>query len=120
MNLDARLRRALQPVEPPADFARRVRARVAAEQRARAAASTPRAGGWRSWVATAAAVAGVALGTYGYQQYEDRREALHARAQVLLALQIASRELNVAHRVVVRPAEDVAAAPERPSAGDRR
>ena len=32
-----------------------------------------------------------------------RREALAARAQVVLALQIASRELNSAHRKVVRP-----------------
>ena len=38
-----------------------------------------------------------------WREYETRREALAARAQVLLALQIASRELNTAQRKVVRP-----------------
>ena len=63
MNLDARLRRALQPVEPPDDFARRVRARVEAARATSAAQAVARGSGWRSWLATAAAVAGaVAIG----------------------------------------------------------
>lgn len=104
MNLDARIRRALQPLDPPDDFARRVRQRVETGLTAApvTVASVRRAPRWRSWLATAAAAAGIAAGTYGYQQYEQRREVMMARAQVLLALQIASRELNVVHRVVVR------------------
>jgi hypothetical protein len=120
MNLDARLRRALQPVEPPDDFARRVRARVEAARSASAAQVVARGSGWRSWLATAAAVAGVALGTYGYQQYEQRREAIAARAQVLLALRIASRELNAVQRVVVQPADQQRATSEDAPAGDDR
>lgn len=106
MNLDARLRRALQPVDPPDDFARRVRQRVAVQVPAGPAPAARPASGWRSWLATAAAVVGVALGTYGYQQYEQRREALAARAQVLLALQIASRELTTVQRVLAPPSDE--------------
>jgi len=119
MNLDARLRRALQPVEPPDDFARLVRARVE-RQRPSVAAPVAVRGGWRSWLATAAAVAGVVLGTYGYQQYEQRRDAIAARTQVLLALQIASRELNTVQRAVVRPADEPVAATDSAPAGDER
>jgi hypothetical protein len=120
MNLDARLRRALQPVEPPDDFARRVRARVERQKAASATKVASRDGGWRSWLATAAAVAGVMLGTYGYQQYEQRREAITARAQVLLALQIASRELNTVQRAIVRTPDEPAAATDGVPAGDER
>lgn len=120
MNLDARLRRALQPVEPPDGFARRVRQRLDAGVSARAASTPPPQSRWRSWLATAAAVAGIAVGTYGYQQYEQRREALAARAQVLLALQIASRELNTVHRAVVRPDDKTQDAPTSEPAGERR
>ena len=120
MNLDARLRRALQPVEPPDDFARRVRARVERQRATSATRVTSRGGGWRSWLATAAAVAGVMLGTYGYQQYEQRREAIAARAQVLLALQIASRELNTVQRAIVRTPEEPVAATDGVPAGDER
>lgn len=119
MNIDARLRRALRPVDPPDDFARRVRQHVEARQRATALPMSVR-GGWRSWLATAAAVAAIAAGTYGYQQYEQRRDAIAARAQVLLGLQIASRELNAVQRVVLQPApdDDRTAAPE--GAGEHR
>ncbi len=106
MNLDARLRRALQPVDPPDDFARRVRRRVEAAGRDVQAPGAGVTGGWRSWLATAAAVAAIAAGTYAYQEYEQRREALAARAQVLLGLQIASRELNAVQRVVAPPTSE--------------
>jgi hypothetical protein len=103
MNLDARLRRALQPVDPPAGFARRVRQRIEADGHGARAHEAVAGGGWRSWLATAAAVAAIAAGTYAYQEYEQRREALAARAQILLGLQIASRELNAVQRVVAPP-----------------
>ena len=119
MNLDARLRRALQPVDPPDDFARRVRRHVESGLSTSTGRVVSRGGGWRSWLATAAAVAGIALGTYGYQQYEDRREAIAARAQLLLALQIASRELNTVQRVIVRPADESRAVPNGPPSGEK-
>jgi hypothetical protein len=103
MNLESRLRDALQPVDPPAGFASRVRARVERDMRAEhAVGGGPSASGWRSWMATAAAVLLLAVGGYGYRQYEERRDALAARSQVLLALQITSRALETVHRQVVQ------------------
>lgn len=103
MNLEGRLHDALQPVDPPAGFARRVRARVERDARAaRAGGGGASASGWRSWMATAAAVLLLAAGGFGYRQYEQRRDALAARSQVLLALQITSRALETVHRQVVQ------------------
>jgi len=99
MNPDARLRRALAPVDPPDGFAQRVRARVA--EQARASQPAPRRA--TRWMAIAATVLAVLGGPLVWREYETRREALAARAQVLLALQIASRELNTVQRKVVRP-----------------
>ena len=100
MNPDARLRNALAPVDPPDGFAQRVRARVAREGRVVAVAAPRRL---PRWVAIAAMLGAVIAGPLTYREYQMRREALAARAQVVLALQIASRELNSAHRKVVRP-----------------
>ncbi len=101
MNPDARLRRALAPVDPPEGFAQRVRARV--EQRT--AAPGPRTRPVRRWFAVAATIVAVLGGPLAWREYEARREGLAAQAQVMLALQIASRELNTVHRQVVRPVE---------------
>jgi hypothetical protein len=100
MNPDARLRRALGPVDPPKGFAQRVRARV--EVQARAGRTAP-ARFRRRWMAAAAVIVVVLGGPLAWREYDARRDALAARAQVLLALQIASRELNTVHRKVVRP-----------------
>jgi negative regulator of sigma E activity len=99
MNPDARLRRALPPVDPPEGFAQRVRARIERETR-------PAPAVWSRFgrlTAIAATVLAVLAGPLAWREYQTRRDALAARAQVLLALQIASRELNTAHRKVVRP-----------------
>ena len=117
MNPDARLRRALQPVDPSPGFAQRVRAQVARERTA-AIASTARRP-WR-WMAVAAGLLAVLGGPPLWREYEQRREALEARAQVLLALQIASRELNSAHRKVVRPVASAAAAADTDSGKEGR
>ena len=101
MNPDARLRRALAPVDPPEGFAQRVRARV--ERERRPAGRTPPLRGVAGWAAVAATVVAVVGGPLLWRQSEARREALAARAQVLLALQIASHQLNSVHRQVVRP-----------------
>lgn len=100
MNPDARLRRALAPVDPPEGFAQRVRARVAQQSRVRQPSSGGRA---LRWMALAATIVAVLAGPLAWREYEARRDALAARAQVLIALRIASRELNSAHRKVVRP-----------------
>lgn len=100
MNPDARLRRALVPVDPPEGFAHRVRARIEREARP---APRRQAGRLVRWGALAATVFAVLGGSLAWREYDQRRQAFAARDQVLLALQIASRELNSVHRRVVRP-----------------
>jgi hypothetical protein len=112
MNPDARLRNALAPVDPPEGFAQRVRARLDRE----APAMPPSRRRVPRWMAIAALVTAVLASPVAYREYENRREALAAKAQVLLALQIASRELNSAHRKVVRPIATTTLAPA--GAGD--
>ncbi|AMY09913.1 hypothetical protein LuPra_03140 [Luteitalea pratensis] len=113
MNPDARLRNALAPVDPPDGFAQRVRARVAREAAVMPAPARRRV---PRWMAIAALVSAVLASPLAYREYESRREAIAARAQVLLALQIVSRELNSAHRKVVRPVVTTTLAPA--DAGD--
>jgi len=120
MNPDARLRRALRQVDAPEGFARRVRDQVTREARVRGAVAAPRRRlPW--WLTVAATLLAVIGGPLVYREYDARREALAARAQVLVALQIASRELNTVHRTVVRPISD-RSQPTRlePSAKDAR
>ena len=102
MNPDARLRRALAPVDPPDGFAQRVRARVERESAASRRRPVTRVVQWMAIAATILAVLG---GPVMWREYQVRREALAARAQVLLALRIASRELDSAQRRVVRPVD---------------
>ena len=115
MNPDARLRRALAPVDPPEGFAQRVRARVARDTRETRASAGRRLA---RWMAIAATLLAVLAGPLAWREYEARRDALAARAQVLLALQIASRELNSAHRKVVRPIA-AASSPSRADVQDK-
>lgn len=108
MSPDARLRRALSQVDPPDGFARRVRERVARDTAGRPRAAASRSL-WRRrrWIPAAAAAAALLLGgPLAWREYDARKDALAARAQVVLALQIASRELNTVHRRVVRPVSD--------------
>jgi hypothetical protein len=100
VNPDARLRRALLPVDPPDGFAHRVRARVEQQSRAPVARRPARV---LRYGAAAAALLAVLGGPLAWREYDQRRQGFAARAQVLLALQIASRELNSVHRRVVRP-----------------
>lgn len=113
MNPDARLRRALMPVDPPEGFAQRVRARIEREARPAPAAW----GRFGRFTAVAATVLAVLAGPLAWREYEARREALAARAQVLLALQIASRQLDSAHRKVVRPVSPASPVPAAGLAG---
>jgi hypothetical protein len=118
---EQRLRRAMQPVEPPADFAGNVMAalRRARERSGANAPSTPRARSdhsagrlpwrrrrpaWSSAVAAAAALAAVLIGAGLWnQQRTQELRARQARAQVLEALSISSRTFNAALHVSVNP-----------------
>ncbi|HEV2496044.1 MAG TPA: anti-sigma factor [Terriglobia bacterium] len=102
--LDDELRSALRKTEPSPDFTQRVMQRIEAEGReqpARWSWWSWLAQAWRvpmlRWAATAVACIALAVGIAEYQRYRRvRAEGEMARAQVMLALEIASNKLNVA------------------------
>ncbi|HZS08287.1 MAG TPA: hypothetical protein VFD58_25865 [Blastocatellia bacterium] len=120
--LDDELKVALQRKEAPPDFTARVLARVAELppppvsrwQRFLALFRLPQV---RFAVVAVAACLVISL-TFGVQQYrkyqEMRREAEIAKAQVMLAFQIASAKLNVAKQKVSRVAEKSAVSEAMP------
>ena len=95
--LEDNLRSILRREEPPEGFAARVRSRLELE-RGRAWRLRWRRPGWR-WAA-AAALALVLLGA-PLAEYHRRREGEAARAQAMLALRIASTQLNSVLKKVV-------------------
>jgi uncharacterized iron-regulated membrane protein len=94
--LERRLRRALRPVDPGEDFTARVMAQVSAERGNLAARSSRVA-----WIpaALAASVLLVIAGVYGWQQ-RQKEVGLQARAQVLEALRVTSKKLDLAYRLI--------------------
>jgi negative regulator of sigma E activity len=104
-SLEDKLRKALRPVDPGADFTQRVMAQLPTEHSGKQTAEQPRS----NWKRIQARLVSVALAaslivtvTIGWGIYELRqREAgLKARAQVLEALQLTSEKLNLAARAV--------------------
>jgi hypothetical protein len=87
MDIETRLRESLAAREAPPDFEAAVMARVSHAQQGAA----PRVFAWRVPAALAATVlaAAISLHWYGEQQ-----RAVHDRDQLLMALAIASHELN--------------------------
>jgi uncharacterized iron-regulated membrane protein len=94
--LERRLRRALRPVDPGEDFTARVMAQVSAE-RGNLAVRSRRV----AWIpaALAASVLLVIAGVYGWQQ-RQKEVGLQARAQVLEALRVTSKKLDLAYRLI--------------------
>ena len=111
--LDDELRWALRRREPSPDFAERVVARIALQnatpQPARSrwwrALLPLQLGRWNMRWAVVGALACLLAATIGVHQYRvnqrTRAEGEVAKAQVMLALQIASAKLNVAQRKVL-------------------
>jgi hypothetical protein len=93
--LEVELRSALGRRQPPKEFAERVLARVV-RQAIMTEDRRPLAGwlGRRTILRWAAAAAFVCLLVVGFAEYHQRREGERARAQVILALHIASSQLN--------------------------
>jgi len=105
--LDDELRWALRRREPSQDFAERVLARIALQD---AAPKPARGSWWRAllpgprWamVGALACLLAVTVGVHRYRVNErTRAEGEVAKAQVMLALQIASAKLNFAQRKVL-------------------
>jgi hypothetical protein len=124
-DIENQLRRALRPVDPSAGFAERVMRALPA--------STPRAAPvvvlrpaarpnlWRRLSTPAALAASLVVAVLlgqqaGRQQVErEQRAGLAARAELLQALRITSKKLDLAYQAVNRPAPAPPPAEENPS-----
>lgn len=101
------LKKALQPVEPPAGFAERVMARVAASEQSRAArgkwnwwADLFQSRGLR-WALTGALCFSLVAGGVFYQHEQRRRaEGEAAKNQLMLALHLTASKLQLAQSEV--------------------
>jgi hypothetical protein len=88
--LDAQLRRALRPVDPPRGFTERVLARISSEQR------PARHSRWRIPLGLAAALL-LGLGIYvRAQQQRQQLVGLEARREVIEALRLTDQKLDLA------------------------
>ncbi len=120
--LDNELKSALRPREPSPGFARRVMQRIEGESKDRTSLGRRLAalgGIFRlprvRWAVAALACLAVVIGAIQYRRYQRMRaEGEMARAQVMLALEIASDKLNVA----LGPVEQVER--RRPPAGTKK
>jgi hypothetical protein len=93
------LRRALRPADPGELFTRRVLARLADEP---ARAPLPRLRARPAWLALAASLLLAVAGTAAWHHYRVA-EGMQARAQLLEALRVTGRKLDVAYRAVNEP-----------------
>jgi len=93
--IEAELRSVLGRKQPPKEFAERVLARAGRRSDAIAGRRLP--AGWlgRNTILRWAAVAALAcLLVLGFAEYHQRRQGERAKARVILALRIASSQLN--------------------------
>lgn len=89
MDIERSLQAALRPVEPGADFAAGVLARIAVAQQAR-----QRRARWQMPLALAASVMVAAVGLKLVMQQREAQHIETARQQLALALEITSSQLN--------------------------
>lgn len=97
-DLEARLRRALRPVDPGEQFTQRVLTRSANEPR-RSIARVRRTTMWWTCAALAASLVLALLAAHEWQA-RHTQQGLEARRQLLEALRMTSDELDVAYRAV--------------------
>jgi len=115
-DFENQLRRALRPVEPPSGFAERVVA--ALPERAPRVATvavlppSPRVAAWRRLTAPAALAASLTLAILlgqhmGAERAQREQQAgLAARRELMEALRVTSRKLDLAYQAVNRPAPE--------------
>lgn len=105
-NLDQELRRALRPVDPGDDFTRAVMARVAAQKvtpiraapvRSRFATRTLP---WAPAAIAASLLVAIVMTHQHRQQEENIAQGQRAREELLLALRVTSKKLDIAYQVV--------------------
>jgi len=97
-DLDARLRKALRPVDPGEQFTQRVLTRVANEPKR----SIPRVSKTTMRWASATLAASLVLGVLAGHEWQARRtqQGLQARRQLLEALRVTRDKLDIAYRAV--------------------
>jgi len=113
-DLERQLRAALEPVNPGADFAPRVLARLAAEERL-PRVRVPRSQALAGWV-TFGLAASVVVAVLLAHQWQVRRmeQGIEARRELLEALRVTDQKLDLAYRVVNAPSH--AATPQHSGA----
>lgn len=103
-DLESKLRAALRPVAPSADFTRRLIAQAEAKAEATAAAPPAPRRSLSQPLWWASGLAATLLIAFGVQQHvREQREVangLEARRQVLQALQMTSQKLDLAYEAV--------------------
>ena len=106
-DLESQLRKALRPVDPGEGFTSRVLARAAAEDAQGNPGAPPSPGKLRRFIWLPAAVAAslvlVAVVTHLLRERQQER-GLAARDQVMEALRVTSAKLDLAYKIVNRPA----------------
>lgn len=98
-DFEARLREALRPVDPGEHFAQRVLLRVNNERPVSPRIRMP----GRLWLPTVLAASVVLAMLIAYQWHAEReRTGLEARRQLMQALQLTGRKLDLAYEVIKR------------------
>jgi hypothetical protein len=98
--LDDELRGALRPVDPGEHFAQRVLARIADESPRLPRPGRPLPAGFR-WLPVALVASGVLCALLIHEwRLQGERQGLEARRELIEALQVTSRKLDLAYRVV--------------------
>ena len=113
-SLERDLKRAMEPVEPPAGFADRVLTRIR-DQQVRAQRRVPArdaSGGWWTWLfapawrpalAAALSLFLVVAAGISYQRRQQEKRAEKAAAELMVALEITSEKLQRVRTVLVEP-----------------
>ena len=100
-DLDKRVRAALHPIDPGADFTAKVMVRVAAQGAAAPGAPPNRPRHFRfAWLPAALAASILAVVLVRHEREVRREEGLAARAQVIEALRLTSGKLDLAFQLV--------------------
>jgi anti-sigma factor RsiW len=108
-DLEEQLRHALRPIEPGEAFTERMLARLDRDtSHSRSRFRWPRSARRRAaWIPVALAASVVAAVLFRHELLQRREErGIEAREQLIEALRVTSQKLDLAYRIVNRPAAD--------------
>ena len=107
LDMESRLRAALRPVTPTESFTRKLLAQVTASQtktRQRRAAWRASASAWWLSAGLAASLL-LAVGVQQHREEKARQRGLEARRELVVALRLTSRKLNLAYEAIQSQAD---------------